>query len=387
VAADSTPTTSSVLDSTLFPRTAANASQIDLIRKSLDAALDSIGTITHGATQDAAALTASASNIDAQARPIRAKLEAAQRGAGEAARRIAALEKRIAQGEALAELRTQRVTRLQALRERRAAALDRIDIAITTRSIEREQVAAWLSKHLRPAIRVDIAQRANLAEYVAAVTRALRGTGMHAGQLAEQIAARISPRQLVELVESGDKTSLSRIIQIAADRAQRLINALMSGGTSELVGVAVDDDVQISLLVGPDYRRIEKISTGQRCTAIIPILLSQQSGCLVIDQPEDHLDNAYIVDTLVAAINDRSAELQVIFSTHNANLPVLGEADHVIEMASDGMRGYCRESNELDAPAIVSAITTVMEGGADAFKRRASFYRDHSKTSSVKNES
>jgi DNA repair exonuclease SbcCD ATPase subunit len=376
-AADGTPTLKAVSDATLYPSLATRTVDIKKIRDMLEAARMSAILILGAAKQDRTFLLTAASNIDAQARPIRASLEEFQKGAGDLARRISALEKKVAQGEALAEYRGQKAERLEELRQKRTVILDAIDTEASTRSIARERVAKRLSQHLRPSVKIEIAQRANLSAYISAIGRALRGTGIHATSLAEQLAKRISPRQLVELVETGDRTSLAKYAQISVDRSQRLISALNAGGTSELIGASVEDDVRISLLVGPDYRDIEHLSTGQRCTAVLPILLSQESGCLIIDQPEDHLDNAYVVDTLVSAIRSRSPELQVIFSTHNPNVAVLGEAQLVVDMVSDGVSGYCESCDMLDAPASVNAITSVMEGGRAAFAQRAKFYAEH----------
>ena len=66
-----------------------------------------------------------------------------------------------------------------------------------------------------------------------------------------------------------------------------------------------------------------------------------------------------------------------VFSTHNANIPVLGNADRVIQLGSDGRRGFVVIAAPLENQAIVSSITTIMEGGAEAFERRASFYSGH----------
>jgi len=110
---------------------------------------------------------------------------------------------------------------------------------------------------------------------------------------------------------------------------------------------------------------------------MLPILLSRPSDFISLDQPEDHLDNAFIVETLVHAIRNRREDTQLIVATHNPNVPVLGEADRVIVMGSDGRRGFVRHAGTLDDPEIVDSITSVMEGGREAFGRRAEFYRTH----------
>src|SRR5262249_39656060 len=112
---------------------------------------------------------------------------------------------------------------------------------------------------------------------------------------------------------------------------------------------------------------------GQRCTAILPIILNHTERMIVLDQPEDHLDNAFVVGTLVKAITARGGA-QTIIATHNPNIPVLGDAAQVVHMDSDGTICFVRAAGELTSPQIVDAITTIMEGGREAFARRAEFY-------------
>ena len=138
--------------------------------------------------------------------------------------------------------------------------------------------------------------------------------------------------------------------------------------------VAVEDYVTFSLLDGSDHKDIADLSTGQRCTVILPLVLRHTDRLLIVDQPEDHIDNAFIVDTLIRSILARASDGQILFSTHNANIPVLGNADFVVQLGSDGKRGFPLAAAPLGTGQIVNAITLVMEGGAEAFQRRATFY-------------
>jgi ABC-type cobalamin/Fe3+-siderophores transport system ATPase subunit len=141
-----------------------------------------------------------------------------------------------------------------------------------------------------------------------------------------------------------------------------------------MLNVCVDDQVRVSLLDGGESKDTSELSTGQRCTAILPVLLRHQERVLVMDQPEDNLDNAFIVETLVKAILARPKSSQLIVTTHNANIPVIGDAANVILLASTGRRGFVDAYGPLDEPNIVEAISRVMEGGREAFQRRAEFY-------------
>ena len=132
--------------------------------------------------------------------------------------------------------------------------------------------------------------------------------------------------------------------------------------------------MELSLLDGVEYKKSDNLSIGQRCTVVLPLLLSGHGELLIIDQPEDHLDNAFITETLVERLRERHEGDQFILASHNANIPVLGEADLVVRLGSDGRRGFVEHAGQLDAPETVRAITSLMEGGVEAFKRRAVFY-------------
>lgn len=164
---------------------------------------------------------------------------------------------------------------------------------------------------------------------------------------------------------------------IAGRAARRLPGGLMVGRMA-LVGFWIVQGV--ALVMGAvDWlpKPTQSLSTGQRCTAVLPILLLHDERVLLLDQPEDHLDNAYVVETLVRSLRKRSASSQTIVATHNANIPVLADAQRVLVMGSDGRRGFVRLAAPLADPAVVNAISQVMEGGAEAFRLRAEFYAEH----------
>ena len=149
---------------------------------------------------------------------------------------------------------------------------------------------------------------------------------------------------------------------------------LVHKSLGEIATTLVEDNVYLRLLDGNDYKHFSDLSTGQRCTVVLPIILEHRDRILIVDQPEDHIDNAFIVDTLIKALLHRSPEAQIVFSTHNANIPVLGDADLVVHMGSDGRRGFVSVAAPLETPQVVKSILSVMEGGAEAFQHRARFY-------------
>jgi ATPase subunit of ABC transporter with duplicated ATPase domains len=283
----------------------------------------------------------------------------------------------LAQLDALTGLRNEKVERLASAQSRRGEYLNTLDQVRERRFRERVDVAKHISSQLKPRISVRVLQAAQLSAYAGVVSSALRGSGLKYAELSSIIASHMSPRELVETTERGDAISLASILGIAPERAAKLISHLRDHGPAEILGAPVEDDVVLALLDGSEYKNIANLSTGQRCTVILPMVLEHKDRVLVVDQPEDHLDNEFVVDTLVRAIMNRGGESQLLLSTHNANIPVLGGASQVVVMGSDGQRGFVERRGPLDDELIVRSITTLMEGGADAFERRAKFYRSH----------
>jgi hypothetical protein len=195
---------------------------------------------------------------------------------------------------------------------------------------------------------------------------------------APKVAESLSPREFVEAVESGNTdVFLQHVDRMTERQAAKLVSHVSGAELASVLTCVVEDDVMLSLFDGEDYKPTTELSVGQRCTVILPILLRNRLGPLIVDQPEDHLDNAYIVKTLVSRLIEQKASAQIILSSHNANIPVLGGAENVVVLSSDGRRAFVRSAEPLAHPSSVTAITSLMEGGREAFERRAEFYRDH----------
>ena len=125
-------------------------------------------------------------------------------------------------------------------------------------------------------------------------------------------------------------------------------------------------------------RPLEKLSPGQRCSAILPILLLNGNCPLIIDQPEDNLDNRLIRQVIVNVLASIKLRRQVIVATHNPNLPVLGDAEQVIVLrAVEEEQCVLETQGVLDDSSVVRSITEVMEGGREAFQYRQQIYQKH----------
>lgn len=143
------------------------------------------------------------------------------------------------------------------------------------------------------------------------------------------------------------------------------------------VGRAVD--VQLNIAPkgkGTDLRRLEDLSKGQRATALLLLLLGASTSPLVIDQPEDDLDNRFVYDGVVTRLRALKGTRQIIVSTHNANVPVLGDAELVVALEGDGHKGWAAVDGigSLDTQSVREYAEDLLEGGREAFSARQHLY-------------
>lgn len=122
-------------------------------------------------------------------------------------------------------------------------------------------------------------------------------------------------------------------------------------------------------------KELSQHSLGQQASALILFVLSQQENdVIIIDQPEDDLDNQTIYEDVIVLLRRLKPTMQFIFATHNPNFPVLGDAEQIHVCSSDDHR-ISIESGGLDSPHMQKQIVDIMEGGKEAFKRRKDTYQ------------
>lgn len=127
---------------------------------------------------------------------------------------------------------------------------------------------------------------------------------------------------------------------------------------------------------GEVWQLLEDLSTGQKATAVLLLLLLESSAPLVVDQPEDDLDNRFITDGIVPKMREEKRRRQFIFSTHNANIPVLGDAELIAGLRASGEAGQGQAEipiehlGAIDTPAVRDLVGELLEGGKEAFDMR-----------------
>ena len=134
-------------------------------------------------------------------------------------------------------------------------------------------------------------------------------------------------------------------------------------------------EVSNQIIINFDGIPLKKHSLGQRASALILFLLSQkENDILIIDQPEDDLDNQTIYEDVVKLILELKPNIQFIFATQNANIPGLGDAEQIIAGSYSDKKIDC-ETGSIDEEKIREKIVKIMEGGKEAFNKRQEIYQ------------
>lgn len=101
---------------------------------------------------------------------------------------------------------------------------------------------------------------------------------------------------------------------------------------------------------------------------------------LIIDQPEDDLDNRFVYDSVVPRVRDSKKGRQLLFASHNANIPVLGDADQIIGLTAIDREGAVVGAvdpdgvGSIDQPSVRALVEEVLEDGREAFEMRRYLY-------------
>jgi len=142
---------------------------------------------------------------------------------------------------------------------------------------------------------------------------------------------------------------------------------------SEFFNALFSPFCRIGLHIEFNDRPLDVLSMGERAIVLLKILLGLDDKPLLIDQPDEHLDNRYIYDELTPAFRSAKSRRQIIIATHNANLVVNTDAEQIIVAEySEGTLSY--QVGTLEDLAVRESVKTLLEGGDQAFKKREEKY-------------
>lgn len=299
-------------------------------------------------------------------------IEKQQVAKGEANKR-SFLEKR--RNDLLMKLQEQKVEeeKLIRLEKERSTLLDELAEIRDSRYEQRKAICERLTSAFDSEIKVTVEQDGNKARYRAKLDELLKGSRVQEGSK-DKIVDSLFPAEFVRVVRAGDAAGLIEKAGLTETTAGKIV-AVLGGndGLHELETVELVDEPHIELNDSGTWKDSRDLSTGQKCTAILPILLMESEKPLLIDQPEDNLDNRYVSDKVVRTIRSVKEHRQLVFVTHNPNIPVLGDAEQVLVLDSSGTAGRVLKHGSVDHCR--DEIVNLLEGGEEAFELRAERYK------------
>lgn len=216
-------------------------------------------------------------------------------------------------------------------------------------------------------LKIDISFKGDREGFAAQIKKDFTGTSITESKC-KALSQRFS--DYVSIIEDWIINDGNVLKEILGDRIYGKFDEKLRLIYKDLIRYQVNNSVEVTYHDKP----LRKHSIGQRASALILFILTQKNNDLIIiDQPEDDLDNKVIYDEVIKAILDVKDDIQFIFATHNANIPVLGDAERVIATEFKEPDINVVQGN-IDLEATHFQIINIMEGGKEAFEKRHLIY-------------
>jgi energy-coupling factor transporter ATP-binding protein EcfA2 len=232
-------------------------------------------------------------------------------------------------------------------------------------------------------IKITITKGGITDDYEDAVRNALKGHNLRYNTIVPYLVNNFSPDGLAKVVHDHDVEKLKAITSIDIERSKAILEALYE--TEAIYDIEtiycpdlpdfylkIDKEDSLEAKTKENYKKSDELSTGQRCTTVLPIIFALSRNPLIIDQPEDNLDNKYISETIHKIIKEQKKERQLLFITHNANIPVLSHSEKNYFLRFDDQKSQIADKGNVNE--VKNSILNLLEGGKQAFEERKNLY-------------
>ena len=177
-----------------------------------------------------------------------------------------------------------------------------------------------------------------------------------------------SPKELLDglandsLASVGMSPTVQQTFRESITKSRQRELAAMRARDVYLLEMRLDDG---------SYRQLDELSGGQRVSILLSLLLeTADNRPLVIDQPEDELDNHFLWTVILPALKRLKGKRQILVATHNPNVVVNGDADMVIQLQATAQQGLIAQAGAIEETAVRDAIVQTVDGGDEAFRLR-----------------
>ncbi|PCH93311.1 MAG: hypothetical protein COB84_09660 [Rhodobacteraceae bacterium] len=277
--------------------------------------------------------------------------------------------------------KTKLLEELTALQISRQAIIDEWEKADRDAFHELGKAAKGVSKKLKSSVKASVKPSTDLTPLKEIFAKHTKGDNSTAIARLEEVDD-LSMSVLARNIRKG-ATALTNAYNFTDKGAQKLA----SGGEGlalEVEECRLPAQAIIELNVGRDgtenWKDLDRLSAGQRATAVLMLLLLKADAPLIVDQPEDDLDNEFIVKHVVKTMRAAKDSRQFLFSSHNPNIPVLGDAEQIVGLTPVVESGIDQTivdetlCGSIDTPKVKDLIKKQLEGGEQAFRTREQKY-------------
>jgi len=276
--------------------------------------------------------------------------------------RLGGLPEQREKTDAAALARSQALTDLSGMRRRKSRLI--------------EQAAKRLDTSVGARVRIRVDPLSDKSQLLEALEASVRGQSVRSDQLTK-LATAHTPTGIAAAIREGQAKLEGLGCSSAA--ASKLC-AANPGSIRRIEEADTPDRIVVEVnLAEPGgeeaWQDVVEVSPGQRATALLALALAGGQEPLIIDQPEDDLDNRYIYDEVVKVLADVCQRRQVIVATHNANIPILGDAEMVLALDAQAARGRVLATGGLEDPNVAEWARKILEGGEAAFQARHRRYQ------------
>ena len=287
----------------------------------------------------------------------------------ELARRRAFLEPRIQELERLEEELNKKLAERNDLKSRLKMERHKL-FEIRQRKVEE------INKKLKGRLKLEVKFEDDRSEFEKRLRSLLKGSRVSQTAINNIVTSKLAIDGLLlsEYIQRGKEEIMSKF-NLTETMAENFVSWFKDDERLfQLETLFPEDRIIIKLNVNEDFKDIEKLSDGQKATALLLLLFAQEDRILILDQPEEDLDNRFIYEDVVKILRDYKSKRQFIIATHNANIPVIGDSELIVVLES--AEGVCNivDLGSIDKASIREHVKNIMEGGEEAFRLRFEKY-------------
>ena len=241
----------------------------------------------------------------------------------------------------------------------------------------RESEIRVVNQKLKGKVKVNVSYEGEKKGFKKYISNLLQGSGLQKSAIDSLVEAEglaVDGILMSDFIAEGKDKILEKF-NLTEKMAERLVEYLKDKNKLfELETLFPEDLIEIELDVDGKLIPLHKLSPGQMATALLLLMFIMEDRILILDQPEEDLDNRFIYEDVVHILRGLKGKRQIITATHNANIPVIGDSELIVVL--DKKEEHCKliDKGSVDKQRIKEHVKKIMEGGEEAFIKRAEKY-------------